>query len=93
MNISSVRCANGVGSGMNGTEVVEKRRIIESWMTFYLRSSPVDFTYVVIVRAKNYSFSTRGYKTSNEAIIEAYEMVHNEVHAVVGRIERNRKPK
>lgn len=76
---------------MTSDEVIEKRRIIERWMTFELRTSPADFTYVAIVRGKRFSFSTRGHKTSNEAIIEAYRMAMDEVRSVVKIIETDRR--
>lgn len=75
---------------VNGDEIIEKRRIIESWMSFELHSSPVDFVYFVIVRGRHFSLSTMGHTTSNEAIIEAYNMAREEVRAVVGWIEQEK---
>jgi hypothetical protein len=74
-----------------GDDIIEKRQIIERWMSLEIRAASVDFTYVAIVRGRKFSFSTRGHKTSNEAIIEAYRIARDEVRSVVKIIETDKR--
>lgn len=74
-----------------GDDIIEKRRIIENWMSLEIRAASVDFKYVAIIRGRKFSCSTMGHRTSNEAIIEAYEMARDEVRSVVKIIETDKR--
>jgi len=82
-----------VGNCVYHEDLIEKQRIIRMWMQYELRTSPApgDCVYVVMLRGKNFSSSTRGHLSSDAAVVEAYRIARNRIRSLVREIETEKR--